>query len=473
MKRKIIISLMLCVLMLFNTVAFSSCDQGASAPKNQKLTASFMLEDGTVLSTQTVKKGDKLTEPTAPTSEGLVFDGWYIGTHKWSFDSTVNMSVNLVAKFVVPGDTLVVTFDTDGGSVVPAQSVAKGEKIVRPANPTKEGYGFYGWYANGELWSFESVLTDNITLVAQWTKTDFATVTFNSNGGSAVEPKTVTLGKKMTEPTKPTRAGYDFDGWYLNGEKWNFSTAVTGDMLLIANWTKSSLCPSSNGVHSWRTFYLGQSCTSSGYKIRECVYCYTATIDTSEASTSKPLGHKWVEDGQSGDGWKEVLLGRERKCLREGCDYSETVEYENTAHLADVTVNTSAGVWSGGYLPERLLVNGITGDYQSVSPKQGSAFEVYLEFEEAISLKQLVIVARASAENHPIKVYLWYEYDGTYSTYYKALGEITSTTGTDEGAICLDMRDDLGRRILGIKIVDEAPGIGTEDWYEIMVGVNP
>lgn len=68
-----------------------------------------------------------------------------------------------------------------------------------------------------------------------------ATVTFNSNGGTAVEAKTIDQGTVVEEVT-PTRAGdtyydtYTFSGWYLNGKKFDFSTVVESDITLIAKW---------------------------------------------------------------------------------------------------------------------------------------------------------------------------------------------------------------------------------------------
>lgn len=68
-----------------------------------------------------------------------------------------------------------------------------------------------------------------------------ATVTFNSNGGTAVEAKTIDQGTSIEEVT-PTRAGdtyydtYTFGGWYLNGKKFDFSTVVESDITLIAKW---------------------------------------------------------------------------------------------------------------------------------------------------------------------------------------------------------------------------------------------
>lgn len=66
------------------------------------------------------------------------------------------------------------------------------------------------------------------------------TVTFNSNGGSAVANVTAGQGTTISAPTAPTRAGYTFDGWYKEASlttPWNFATdTVTAQTTLYAKW---------------------------------------------------------------------------------------------------------------------------------------------------------------------------------------------------------------------------------------------
>ena len=64
------------------------------------------------------------------------------------------------------------------------------------------------------------------------------TVTFDSNGGTNVSSVVVTKDETVSEPTNPTKDGYTFNGWYLDGEKYDFSTPVTKDITLKAQWTK-------------------------------------------------------------------------------------------------------------------------------------------------------------------------------------------------------------------------------------------
>lgn len=69
------------------------------------------------------------------------------------------------------------------------------------------------------------------------------TVTFDSQGGSAVESAVVEENKTVVKPNNPTKSGYKFDGWYVNlddKEAYDFSKKVTGDMTLKAKWSASA-----------------------------------------------------------------------------------------------------------------------------------------------------------------------------------------------------------------------------------------
>ena len=65
-------------------------------------------------------------------------------------------------------------------------------------------------------------------------------VTFVTNGGTAVDGQTVFEGDAAQRPADPTRAYYRFTGWYTDvslRNRYDFSAAVTGDVTLYAGWT--------------------------------------------------------------------------------------------------------------------------------------------------------------------------------------------------------------------------------------------
>ena len=62
------------------------------------------------------------------------------------------------------------------------------------------------------------------------------TVTFDSNGGSAVASQTVAEGGTAAQPAAPVKAGFIFKGWKLNNAPYDFKAAVNGDITLVAQW---------------------------------------------------------------------------------------------------------------------------------------------------------------------------------------------------------------------------------------------
>lgn len=65
--------------------------------------------------------------------------------------------------------TYTVTFDSTDGSVVANQIIEEGKTVTEPADPSKDGYTFFGWYdENGKLYDFTITVSKNMTLTAQW-----------------------------------------------------------------------------------------------------------------------------------------------------------------------------------------------------------------------------------------------------------------------------------------------------------------
>ncbi len=63
-----------------------------------------------------------------------------------------------------------VTFDTDGGSEVASVEVVEGDKVTKPADPTKEGCEFNGWFVGEGIYDFDAPVKADITLIAKWTR---------------------------------------------------------------------------------------------------------------------------------------------------------------------------------------------------------------------------------------------------------------------------------------------------------------
>ena len=190
---------------------------------------------------------------TAP--NGKQFKAWSVGGVEKTAGATITVNANTTVTAVwenIPVTYYTVTFDSAGGSAVTAQTIEAGQKATKPADPTKSGYDFMGWTLNGSAYDFNTAVNGDITLVATWEQQQVQptvyTVTFDSNGGSAVTAQSIEAGQKATKPADPTKAGYDFKGWTLNGSAYDFNSAVNGDITLVATWEQQQVVPTTYTV---------------------------------------------------------------------------------------------------------------------------------------------------------------------------------------------------------------------------------
>lgn len=128
-----------------------------------------------------------------------------------------------------------VGFDNNGGSSVETQYIKKGETATKPISPVKEGYKFLYWSYNTEEFDFNTPITEDIILLAEYQKKLY-TIAFNTVGGSSIDKQKVEHGSNITKPANPTKTGYEFLYWTYNGEKYNFLKPVTQYMTLVAKW---------------------------------------------------------------------------------------------------------------------------------------------------------------------------------------------------------------------------------------------
>ena len=126
--------------------------------------------------------------------------------------------------------TYTVTFDSNGGSAVASQTVEEGKTATKPANPTREGYTFKYWTLNGREYDFNTAVTGNITLVAEWEEIipepEVFTLTFKVNG-EVVATREVKDGDYLTDiPTATAPAGQVFVGWALEANTTQFAALL-------------------------------------------------------------------------------------------------------------------------------------------------------------------------------------------------------------------------------------------------------
>ena len=120
------------------------------------------------------------------------------------------------------------TFDTNGGSAIAPITQDYGTAITAPADPTKTGYTFVGWTPAIPT----TMPAENMTIKAKWTVNQY-TLTFDTNGGSAIAPITQDYGTAITAPADPTKTGYTFAGWIPAIP----ATMPAENMTIKAKWT--------------------------------------------------------------------------------------------------------------------------------------------------------------------------------------------------------------------------------------------
>ena len=212
-----------------------------------------------------------------------------------------------------------VTFDSDGGTLVKTEQVEESKTVTKPANPTKAGYEFVEWQLNNKKYDFKSKVTKDITLKAKWKELDNTnpgntahptptpntenndepkvyTITFDTKGGSTINSQSVKGGEKVTKPENPTKSGYDFSGWTLNGKTYNFDSAVQSNIKLVATWKESVPVLETVNLNDNILYYN----SGGGYGGGVCLGAYHAFI--SNFDTLFP------GKGRSSNGYKAVTL---------------------------------------------------------------------------------------------------------------------------------------------------------------------
>ncbi|MBQ9084493.1 MAG: leucine-rich repeat protein [Clostridia bacterium] len=225
----------------------------------KQYTVSFNSDGGASIPSILVIQGGKLDEPIPPTRVGYSFLGWYVGEEKWVFSGhTVTEDITLTAHWqLVPYQ---ITYNTSGGENPPSnpESYTISTPTFALLGATRPHYRFVGWFTeeNGGGERVETVgggMTGNITLYAHYVPLESYTVTYELNGGKAAvgNPDTVDKDTSFTL-LAPTRAGYEFDGWYtdeaLTSPITYIAPGTDRDITLYASWSAAFNYTLNDGV---------------------------------------------------------------------------------------------------------------------------------------------------------------------------------------------------------------------------------
>ncbi len=305
-----------------------------------------------------------MRQPMTPTRDGYTFAGWYwvsdlsVLTEEQKEQNKVDFTqpvtkphVTMYAQWVKNQDEINVLYAANGGQFADGndtmQGVTDSDGMMRqPAEPTRDGYTFAGWYWVSDL----SGLTDeqkdlnkvdfsqsvagkeHVTVFAQWTKNqeqnDHA-VMYVANGGQFATGETFQQGVTdsdgmMRQPAAPTRDGYTFDGWYWHADysgytdeqkaadKVDFSQPVQSDVNIYAQWTKNADAQVEQITVKFVDNFNG---TES-----------SAEVKKGEA-VAKPADPTY--DGWTFEGWSSTLKDDEGNWEYTPVDFSKAVEDED------------------------------------------------------------------------------------------------------------------------------------------------
>lgn len=142
-----------------------------------KVTVTFNSNGGSEVASQTVDEGAKVTKPGDPTKDGYTFGGWYTDealTTPYNFESAVTANLTLYAKWNEVVNVYKIEFVTGDESIsIPPVEVDEGDTPLMPADPTRDGYTFGGWFTDEEFkvaFDAQKPVTANVKLYAKWDK---------------------------------------------------------------------------------------------------------------------------------------------------------------------------------------------------------------------------------------------------------------------------------------------------------------
>ena len=237
--------------------------------KKVELTTFNFVANEQNVSTQIVKTGDTLITPTAPDIAGKAFVEWQENGSK--FDGfgvqtiTKTEARTITAKYE---DALYVYFyNPEGTQIMRTEKVAdhKGHDYSHVSYDVDATHKIVGWAANQ---NGTDDITKSIAVPEGSTSVNVYAiikagywVTFDSNGGSAIDSQFVFDKISLNDQTTPTKPGYSFAGWYNGTEKVENDATISSPMTLTAHWIPKQV--SYTVIHWW------ENADDNGYSFHE------------------------------------------------------------------------------------------------------------------------------------------------------------------------------------------------------------
>lgn len=282
-------------------------------------TFNFVDANGQIVSKQIVKTDDELITPTAPDVAGKAFVGWYDGETKFEdFNTALTITETttrtITAKYV---DALYVYFyNPEGTKIMRTEKVEdhKDHDYSHVSYDVDATHKLVGWAKNqngtDDIAKHIAVPEGSTSINVYAIITEGHWVTFDSDGGSAIDSQFVLDGNKLAlnKSTNPTKPGYTFDGWYNDSGKVENGATVTNPMTLKAHWNATEV--SYTVIHWWENadddgYSFHESENETGMTGTEA----NAKAKSYEGFTAQPVTKKTIK----GDGSTIVSVYYKRK----------------------------------------------------------------------------------------------------------------------------------------------------------------
>ena len=213
-------------------------------PDDAYLTVVFQDKDGGEIATVVAKNGESVSAPAAPEVAGSKFVGWYAGDNKVNFPFPVTITADAEMTVQARYDgALYVFFHSHDGSIVETRSGKTGDviSVSGVSYPLAEHQSITGWCTDKALTKPVNSVTlenSNIDLYAK-VETGYW-ITFESNGGSYVEPMFFAANTTAQKPSDPARPGFAFGGWFTDAALTSVANfaQIKVSTKLYAKWTE-------------------------------------------------------------------------------------------------------------------------------------------------------------------------------------------------------------------------------------------
>ena len=236
------------------TVSGSVKNNGYTVWATKEYNVIFETDGGVpVPAPQVVRWGKYATKPTEIPVKGdsWVFNGWYTdetGAVEFDFDKTaIKADTTIYAGYDSVYEIHYFKQLADGSYEEDTASFVRGfAKEGTVINAPEKDYGTH-FLLNTEKSNMSGPVIKatvdnegkvNCLVLNVYYDRDMHTVTFDTQDGTKIDPVEVRCGNPVAQPITPSKAGYYFSGWFLNGSKYDFSTSVTSDITITAKFTK-------------------------------------------------------------------------------------------------------------------------------------------------------------------------------------------------------------------------------------------